>query len=276
MAWSRKGVALTLGLISTSVRIEQANEKAEDTALRTICVGQGTEHEPVPITMRTACPTCGEIADRSLLRKGKQVGDGYVVVTQEEVAELKHEYDDAYKKKIELVAHPLEQVLDRTDQGDKTYVLLPEGTTDGYLHILNAMREHPELALVGRFTPTSRATTFMLVERDGVIVAQERVAAAKQRTFEAVEGDVNPAYQAMVNTLVDAITTDFDPSNYEDSYAKALTELVANREVVPLAAATDTKTTAPKSGADLAALAAYVEQLQKAKAPRKTRTRKAS
>ena len=136
MAFSRKGLVLSLGPVTTTVRLQQGKRDEKTIKFKQVCCGQGTDengnersHDPTPIANVPTCPTCGTV-NRSGLLKGQPQGDGYVVVTQEEVAEVREENAD-FKTKIVLAMHPDDQVRSLTVAGDKMYYLTPEGDDDG-------------------------------------------------------------------------------------------------------------------------------------------------
>lgn len=194
MASVATGVSLTLGLISTTVRVESAKEA--ETSLNQICQGQPNlpAHAPSALNQKLTCPACGPITDASLIKRGRPSGDGYLVVEPADIAALKTANADPFKKQITLSAHPRAQFELETARGEKLYYLVPDGTPDYYATMLEAVKT-ADAALCGLWTPRSVASLFQLraYERDGMsaLVLEERVSAASLKAVPTTGGTVD-------------------------------------------------------------------------------------
>lgn len=230
MASLAKGVSLSLGLIGgATVRVEAAKERPE--SFTQLCVGQnGATHAPSRISLVSTCATCGAITDKSTLKKGRASGDGYIVVEQEEIKQLKETHDAAFKKTISLTPYPSEQVFGSTAQGDKLYYLVPESGNDRYALLATLIEQHPEYAFCLMWTARSRATMYVARVTDGVICLEERVHEANLKPRPVVDGAPDAALLAMADQVLPQMVQDFDPTTYEDGYLAALNALLASRE----------------------------------------------
>ena len=263
MASLAKGVSLSLGLIGgATVRVEAAKERAE--SFKTLCVGQnGTAHAPSTVSYTKTCPTCGPITDHSTLKKGKPSGDGFIVVEESEIKQLKDTHAAAFKKSITLTPHPAEQVATSTAQGEKLYYLVPESGDDRYALLATLIEEHPEYAFMLMWTARSVATMYVARVADGVITLEERVHQSHLKARPTVTATPDAALLAMATQVLGAMVKDFDPVTYEDGYATALSNLLASREAMAggAVAAPTTTSVIPDANAELiAALAALVNK----------------
>ncbi len=262
MASLAKGVSLSLGLIGgATVRVEAAKERAE--SFKTLCVGQGgTSHAPSTITYAKTCPTCGPITDHSTLKKGRPSGDGFIVVEESEIKQLKDTHSAAFKKVISLTPHPADQVATSTAQGEKLYYLVPESGNDRYALLAQLIEDHPEYAFMLMWTARSVATMYVARVTDGVIVLEERVHQSHLKARPVVDATPDAALMAMASQVLPAMTKDFDPVTYEDGYATALNDLLTSRETTTggTVATTSAPSVVPDANAELiAALAALVQ-----------------
>lgn len=275
MASIAKGITLSLGLISTTVRVESAVEAAP--TFKTVCEGQGGKaHDPTPIKRPNTCATCGELPFGAPTAKAREVGGGLVLVTEEEVAAAKAQHDDKFKGKFDLVAHKASEVDAATAQGEKYYQLVPEGDAARYAVLAALITACPDLAFVAMFTVRTRAAMFRLTVRNGVLLAEERVTRERLKPLPQIDAELNTQLLEMAMAYVPTTVTAFDVANYADGYLAQINALVASRDAV--AAATPLATVTPIRQSDedlLAQLAALVPAQAKAPAkPRTTRKRK--
>jgi non-homologous end joining protein Ku len=268
----RKGLVLQFGLINTIGKITGAVDKDDDSDLITVCDRGG--HAPTKISMQRHCATCNDTVGYTELKKAKEVGGQYVVVDQSEVADVKNATLGATKKMLTVTVHPRDEVKNFTLQGDSVYVWEPDGAGQdrSYATILDAIERHPEYAFLTVFTPTSRAALYELKAFNGQLVLEKRVWPDQIRhvtpmTLPSVSG----ADQAQFDMLLPLVATPFVASDYSDTYAVELANLLATKTAVdgidsPKAAPT-AKPVASSGGVDLSSqLAAMVAAAQAAKA----------
>lgn len=237
-------IAVQYGLINIPARTESATTSRE--SLTNLCVGQpGHEaHDASPLKRPSKCEVCGPIEDTSALVKGRQDGDTYAIVTQEDVAEAKESYAKDYLKRIELVTHPAEEFLAATGPGDTIAYLTPEDAAgaDHYQLLVRLIESHPELVFVGLHTPMSATSLYMVTVRDGVLVMSKRTRQQAMKAAPSVGGTVNEALYAMLEGALDSFVVPYDPAAYEDHYDVALRKMLDEADTV---AASTTEATTP-------------------------------
>jgi DNA end-binding protein Ku len=179
--------------------------------------------------MKRTCEVCGEIVGYDELAKGYDPGDGrLVILTDQDLESLPlssgHEIDV-----LEFV--PTDQVdpimfgrtyyLEPDSRAVKPYALLREAltTTDRMAVVKVALRQRESLAV--------------LRVRDSVIVLQtllwpDEVRAAEFDVLDT-EVELRPQELTMAASLVESLAADFDPDQYEDHYAAAMTALVESK-----------------------------------------------
>lgn len=276
--FTRKGITLSFGLISETVRLTGAIDKSAEVSLNTVCVGteQGTDHAPVGIKSQYVCTECGPISDRSTLRKGRKVGSGFQLVDTDQIKEVKSQTADTFKGKVALTAHPAEQVLTSTVGTGSFYYLSPEGAGDRYAIIRDLIDQHPELSFVAQYTVSSRVSMYVAHVRDGAIMLESREGSGKVKDAPDVSGESNQAMLGMAEQLLDQLVVDFDAATYADTYTEKLQAMLEASQVVE-ALPTEGEAPAAAAVSDEELMAKLAEMLpQKKPAKRAAARRKAS
>lgn len=259
MAAVRSHVQLSLGLVGVTVTVNSARQTATKTEMVTVCANG---HDAVKIRKPAVCDVCHAEVPNDQLAKGHMNDAGkLVVITQDEVKELKETTTSAYKLQVTLVAHPREDFEAATGQGDKLYYLTPDTDAQkpAYALFVATLKAHPEITLAGLYTPRSVAGLYRLRVADDVLVMEERLREDRILAPPVVEAEPNEAHVAMLDTLLPSMVAEFRPEDYEDQYARAFADLVAARDGVDV---TTTQATAkPVQGADnvMAALTAMLK-----------------
>ncbi len=252
---------ISFGLVTIPVRLFSATEE-RDVAFHQVRRSDGSR-----IRYRRVAEADGAEVPYPDIAKGYDLPSGEtVVLTDEDFADLPL----ATQKTVEVLQFvPAEEVdpiyfaksyyLEPEQMGIKPYVLLRE-----------ALEGSGRIAIV-KVALRQRETLATLRVREGVLVLETMLWPDEIRTpdfgFLSEDVDVSPAERAMADSLVGALSGDFDPSAYADSYREALEALieakVAGREVVAPAA----ETADDGSVVDLmAALRASVEAAKQARA----------
>lgn len=262
MANVASGVALSFGLLSCTVAMASAVEKAPGNSQ--VCTGVGKEHAITKVYQQNRCPECGDIAHTDI-KKAREVGDGYVLITEEDFATIAGDEADQKRRKktAALSAHPAGPVDLATTGGEKLYFLLPApGSEPAYSTLFALVEKHPELVFLAQWTPRSKSATFALKAFQGVLCFQERVRAENIRQVPDVATDAAPeALLEMAEKVLamPGLITDYDPASYADDYEKRLGEIIAER--TPQALVVETVGAAPAtSGNAMDALAAMLAE----------------
>lgn len=273
MSALKKGVAFSVGLVTASCSINGAVEKAAGNT--TVCCGSGLDpasgnarsHDPVPLAQVRRCTTCGDVAYADI-RKARQVGDGLVLLDEAEIAEAKGDAD-AYKTRVALTPHPAATVYARTAPGEKAYYITPDpGHEVPYALLRDMIRNHPEFAFVGQWTPRSNASQFRLIVRDDCLMMTELVREQSVKAAPVVTAEAPEAMLAMAEQILalPGVVTDYDPETYADRYEDNIQALLATKEVVA-SGGTPAAPAKPSLPAGQAAAMAQLEAMLAAAAP---------
>ena len=223
------GVALNLGLISTSVTLFSALDK---TASGNVLVCDNG-HPAARIRAPHVCDTCKGEVPVAQLKKARLVEGGLVVLDAEDLVRL-NAGAEAHKKKATVTAHPAGQVGVLTTAGEKMYFLTPmTGHEMTYATLLAMVAHHDDLAFMTLWTPRSAASQFQLRAYNGVLVLQERTRAGDVRAVPQLTLDTNDELIAVAEQILPALVTDYDPVTYADTSSAVLAEIIKGKEVVP-------------------------------------------
>jgi DNA end-binding protein Ku len=254
--------SITFGLVTIPVKLYSATEE-RDVQFNQVHVKDGGR-----IRYKRICEKDGKEVEYADIAKGYQLPSGEtVVLTEEDFKDLPLTTSRAIEV-LEFV--PLEQV--DPIYFAKSYYLEPEKTgAKPYVLLREALEQSGRVALV-KVALRQREQLATLRVKDGVFVLETMLWPDEIREvdfgFLDDKVDVKPQEVQMAGALIDSLSADFDPSQYQDAYREALEEVieakVAGREVVQ---PTETPT---ESGAvvDLmSALRASVEAAKAKKTP---------
>jgi len=252
--------AVSFGLVNVPVRLYSATEN-HDVQFRQVHREDGGR-----IKYQRICSIDGEQVSYDDIAKGYETEDGQMVVlTDEDMADLPTKSSREIAVEKFVPASQIDPML-----YDKVYYLEPDKTaTKAYALLRDALRTADRMAIV---TVSIRARMAIAVLRvvDNVIVMQTMLWPDEIRSadFANLGEDVEakPAELAMANMLVESISGDYDPSDYEDDYKQAVDALVTAKleggDVRQTPAAQD------GSGEVLDLLAALQRSVERAKAAR--------
>jgi DNA end-binding protein Ku len=254
--------SISFGLVTIPVKLYSATEE-RDVQFNQVHVKDGGR-----IRYKRICEKDGKEVDYSDIAKGFQLPSGEVVVlTDDDFKDLPLTTSRAIEV-LEFV--PLEQV--DPIYFAKSYYLEPEKTgAKPYVLLREALEQSGRVALV-KVALRQREQLATLRVKDGVFVLETMLWPDEIREvdfgFLDDKIDVKPQEVHMAGALIESLSADFDPSQYQDAYREALQEVidakVAGRDVVQ---PTETPT---ESGAvvDLmSALRASVEAAKAKKSP---------
>jgi len=226
-------ITVKLGLVSVACKSEGAIDKPEEA--KTLCVGQPgkDEHAPSPRMRPSTCAVCGPTTDESALVKGFKVEDGtYALVSQDDIAEAKETYANEYKKVLDLVPHPAQQILSETAPADGLNYLTPADAdaADHYRLLVKLVESHPELVFASLHTPRTATSLFVLRVKDGVLMMEKRTRSQNLKPAPSVGGTLNEALFSQLDGMLPMFVADYDPAAYEDKYLTALADMIASAE----------------------------------------------
>ncbi|EWT03559.1 DNA repair protein [Intrasporangium oryzae NRRL B-24470] len=252
--------AVSFGLVNVPVRLFAATEN-HDVQFRQVHAKDGGR-----IRYQRVCSIDGEEVPYSDIAKGYETADGQMVVlSDEDMRSLPSRSSKEIAIEKFVPADQIDPLL-----FDKSYYLEPDKSgLKPYVLLRDALEKADRMALVTVAVRT-RMTLAVLRVRDGVIVLQTLLWADEVRTpeFESLSEETHATARelAMASSLVDSLSGDYEPDEFEDDYAEAVETLVASKveggevKEAPAAAAEETEVV------DL--LAALQRSVDKAKAAR--------
>lgn len=216
---------LKLSLVSISVELYAATTNAHQVTLHQIHkpTGQRIRYEKV-------VPGVGPVSSEDIVKGFEIEDDVFVVLEPDELEEVKLES----KRTIDLV-----QFANREDVDprffEKPYYLMPDGdvSTEGFLVIHAALSEHKkmgfgQLTMRGReqLVAVSTCGRGLLLE---TLRYHDEVRAAEVLFDDLPEIELDHEMVELASELIDRKSGDFDLSDFKDSYASALRDLVERK-----------------------------------------------
>jgi DNA end-binding protein Ku len=212
--------AVSFGLVNVPVRLFSATQEHD------IRFHQVHREDGGRIRMKRTCSIDGEEVPYDQIAKGYESPDGrLVVLTDEDFSALPL----TTGREIEVVEFvPVEQV-DPILYG-RTYYLEPESrAAKPYVLLREALETTQRLAVV-KVAMRQRESLAVLRVRDKVIVLQTLLwpDEVRQASFDILDQDVDlrPQELTMAQSLIESLAADFEPDQFEDEYATALSALV--------------------------------------------------
>jgi len=212
--------AVAFGLVNVPVRLYAATGEHE-VSLHQVHAADGGR-----IRYRKVCSVDGEPVTMDEIAKGYETADGeLVVLTDEDFGRLPL----ATEREIEVLEFVPADQVDPILLG-KTYYLEPDKTAAKPYALLRGALEDADRMAVVKVALRQRESMAVLRVRGKVICLQTLLWPDEVRAadFPILDADVTvkPAELAMASSLVDSLAADFDPSQFEDRYEAALTELI--------------------------------------------------
>src|SRR5690625_1129103 len=170
------------------------------------------------------CEICGEIVEYSHIQRAFDDGSTTVVLTDKDLKEL----PAAAREEIEVVRFvPSEQVDPITLDG--SYYLKPDSkATKAYALLLHTLKETDRTAIV-TFALRQKTRLGVLRVREDELVLQSMTWPDEVRAIDAPDlGSVKLTKKEkdLAANLVDHMTGDFDPDEFEDEYQVELRQLI--------------------------------------------------
>jgi DNA end-binding protein Ku len=215
--------AVSFGLVNVPVRLFAATEN-HDVQFRQVHAKDGGR-----IKYQRICSIDGEEVPYSDIAKGYETSDGQMVVlSDQDMKGLPSRSSKEIAIEKFVPADQIDPLL-----FDKSYYLEPDKTgVKPYVLLRDALGKADRMALV-TVAVRSRMTLAVLRVRDGVIVLQTLLWADEVRTpeFESLSEDTHATAKelAMASSLVDSLSGDYEPDEFEDDYSEAVERLVASK-----------------------------------------------
>src|SRR5664279_1495691 len=212
--------AVSFGLVNVPVKMYTATT-SHDLSFHQVHRTDGGR-----IRYKRVCDVCGEQVPYDDIAKGYESEDGQLVIlTDEDLAEL----PVASSREIAVEKFVPSEQIDPMWM-EKSYYLEPEKTgAKPYALLREALREADRMALV-TISIRQRSTMAVLRVRDDVIVLQTLLWPDEIRKpdFGSLDGDesARPQELAMAASLVESLSGDYDPDEFDDEYRIEMERLV--------------------------------------------------
>ena len=222
--------AVSFGLVSIPVKLYTATEEKD------VSFHQVHREDGGRVRYKRVCQLDGQEVAYADIAKGYELPGGEtVVLTDEDLADLPL----PTSRVVDVLSFvPLEQV--DPIYFARSYYLEPEkAATKPYVLLRDALERSDSVALVKVAIRTKEALATLRV-RDGVLVLETMVWPDEVRApdFAFLDDDVQvrPQELAMAESLIESMSSDFDPTQYHDEYREALQQVIEakieGREIV--------------------------------------------
>ncbi|MGE5133887.1 MAG: Ku protein [Gemmatimonadota bacterium] len=221
--------AISFGLVMIPVKLYAATEQ------RDVTFRQVHREDGGRIRFQRVCSLDGQEVPYADVAKGYELPDGeMVVLTDDDFADLPL----PTTRSIDVVQFTPAEQVDPILHGRSYYTEPEQAGTRAYVLLRDALEDSGMVA-IARVALRQRESLAALRVRGGVIVLDTLLWPDEVRTpdFKFLDEDVPVRTQElkMAASLIDSMTTDFDPDEFHDGYREALEELVeakvAGREV---------------------------------------------
>ncbi|HOB11689.1 MAG TPA: Ku protein [Syntrophomonadaceae bacterium] len=230
--------AVSFGLVNIPIKMYVATERKDIkfNYLHKECMS--------PIQYRKFCPNCNrEIASEEIVRGYEYQKGNFVVINEEDL------------ERIPLESTKTIDILDFVDLAqvdpiyfDKTYYLEPsQGGEKAYTLLIEAMTQTSKVA-IAKVIIRSKQTLAALRVKDQVLIMETIFWPDEIRSPSALDLGVDRVKLhdneiKMAVSLIENLSTDFEPAKYQDEHRQALWELIESKivgkEVVAAAPAAD-------------------------------------
>jgi len=197
-----------------------------------------------PIKYQKFCPRCNkEVAGDEIVRGYEYQKGNYVVISPEDFERIPQENT----KTVDILDFVNLAQVDPI-YFDKTYYLEPApGGEKAYTLIVEAMQKTGKIAIAKVFIRTKQSLAAIRV-KDKVLVMETIFYPDEIRSPASLNQGLDPNRLheneiKMAVSLIENLSTDFDPASYQDYYRQALWEMIeakiAGREIVSPVTATE-------------------------------------
>lgn len=214
--------AITFGLVYIPVRLYTATEK-KDVKFRYL-----HNECKTPVRYLKWCPTCNREVSQEEIVYGYEFEKGQHVVIDE--ADLER-LPDAAGKVVDIIDFVNLEDIDPVYY-DKTYFLEPaDGGVKAYTLLRKAMEATGRVAVAKVVIRTKEALATIRVYEGQALVLETMYWPDEVRSWRGLEGiDQEPSLHEnevkMAQTLIDNLSTRFEPGKYTNDYRRALLDLI--------------------------------------------------
>ena len=212
--------AITFGLVNVPIKLYPATED-HDVSLHQVHDADGGR-----IRYERRCEACGKVVEYAHIAKAYAEGKTTVVLTDEDLKSLPEERSH----EIEVVEFVPSDQIDEI-MFDRSYFLEPDkGAAKPYALLRRALEETDRTA-IAQFSLRQKTRLGALRSRGKVLMLQSLLwdDEVREADFPSLKEDmrVSPQELKMAQSLVDNMSTDFNPEKFSDEYQDQLRQLIA-------------------------------------------------
>jgi DNA end-binding protein Ku len=212
--------AITFGLVNVPIKLYPATED-HDISLHQVHDADGGR-----IRYERRCEVCGKVVEYAHIDKAYAEGKTTVVLTEEDLKSLPEERSH----EIEVVEFVPSEQIDEI-MFDRSYFLEPDkGAAKPYALLRRALEETDRTA-IAQFSLRQKTRLGALRSRGKVLMLQSLLwdDEVREADFPSLKEDVrvSPQELKMAQSLVDNMSTDFNPEKFSDEYQEQLRQLIA-------------------------------------------------
>ncbi|ATO29412.1 Ku protein [Bacillus atrophaeus] len=217
--------SISFGLVNIPIKLYAATED-KDIKLRSL-------HKEchAPIKYEKKCTSCEKTLAPDEIVKGYEYVKGkYVILTDEELKELKQEHEE---KAVEIVDFVQLKEIDPIYFNRSYYVGPGDNGSKAYTLLREALRTTEKIG-IATITIRSKQQLAVLRVYENCILMESIHYPDEVRSAAHVPGvpdqsNVNDKELQTAITLIDELTTDFQPEQYEDTYRKAIMQKINDK-----------------------------------------------
>ncbi|GAA3564753.1 Ku protein [Microlunatus spumicola] len=212
--------AITFGLVNVPVKLYSATQD-HDVSLHQVHDADGGR-----IRYERKCEVCGKVVAYADIDKAYEEGGSTVVLTDEDLKSLPVERS----REIEVVEFVPTEQIDPV-RFDRSYFLEPDANAaKAYALLLETLKETDRTAVV-QFSLRQKTRLGALRSYGDVMMLQSLLwdDEVREADFDAVKKPpkVSDNEKKMASSLVENMSSDFDPASFTDDYQEQLRTLVA-------------------------------------------------
>ena len=216
--------ALSFGLVNipVSMYVATENKDIKFNYLHKECMS--------PIKYQKFCPHCEkEVSSEDIIRGYEYQKGNYVVINPEDFERIPHENT----KTVDILDFVNLSQVDPI-YFDKTYYLEPApGGEKAYTLIVDAMQKTGKIAIAKIFIRSKQSLAAIRVKEHVLVMETifypDEIRSPASLSKGLDPGKLNENEIKMAVSLIESLSTDFDPSRYEDTYRQALWEIIEAR-----------------------------------------------
>ncbi|MGI1658906.1 MAG: Ku protein [Desulfitobacterium sp.] len=217
---SRKSV-ITFGMVAIPIAMYTATQDND------IHFNQLHKEDKSRIRYKKTCAHCEKEITAKDIVKGYEYDDGkYVVVTEEEIEKIKTE-----KEKSIQILHFAQLNQISPVYYNKTYQAAPEPGGEKAFELLRAALMNEQKIAIGKTVMGTKDTLMAIIPREeGILIATMFYAEdIKDLQKQYSKPEVSEQERNLAKTLINAMDTPFDPTQYKDEYQEKLRMLIESK-----------------------------------------------